>query len=74
MRRACNDDTTCPFGKCCRRASSGQVDTCTYQFRGPIPGGPRIPGGPGPVYPIPHLPGHGSHGYGPTYPKHSKVY
>ncbi|XP_062578765.1 uncharacterized protein LOC134240715 [Saccostrea cucullata] len=30
-RRACNDDTICPHvGKCCRRRSSRQIDTCTY--------------------------------------------
>lgn len=78
-RVACNHDTTCPFGgKCCKRFSSGQVDTCTYPFHiGPhhgIPGGPGIPVGHSPVYPIPHLPGHGSHGYGPSYTKQSKVY
>ncbi|XP_065937803.1 uncharacterized PE-PGRS family protein PE_PGRS36-like [Magallana gigas] len=84
-RVACNHDTTCPYGgKCCKRYSSGQVDTCTYPFNiGPyhgtpgghgIPGGPGIPGHPRQVYPIPHRPGHGSHGYEPTYHKQSKVY
>nr|XP_011425240.2 loricrin isoform X2 [Crassostrea gigas] len=84
-RVACNHDTTCPYGgKCCKRYSSGQVDTCTYPSNiGPYhgtPGGHGIPGGPGIrggrryVYPIPHLPVHGSHGYEPTYSKQSKVY
>ncbi|XP_052680787.1 loricrin-like [Crassostrea angulata] len=78
-RVACNHDTTCPYGgKCCKRYSSGQVDTCTYPFNiSPYhgtPGGYGIPGGPRHVYPIPHLPGQGSHGYEPTYHKQSKVY
>eukprot|EP00105_Crassostrea_gigas_P010082 XP_011425240.1 PREDICTED: glycine-rich cell wall structural protein 1.8-like [Crassostrea gigas] len=78
-RVACNHDTTCPYGgKCCKRYSSGQVDTCTYPFNiGPhhgTPGGYGIPGGPRHVYPIPHLPGQRSHGYEPTYHKQSKVY
>ncbi|XP_061167975.1 shematrin-like protein 2 [Saccostrea echinata] len=53
-RRACNDDTICPFfGKCCRRRSSGQIDTCTYPFFGPYQpalgglGGSYSPGGVG---------------------------
>ncbi|XP_062620263.1 WAP four-disulfide core domain protein 2-like [Saccostrea cucullata] len=30
VRKACNDDTLCPgSGKCCKRFSSGQLDTCT---------------------------------------------
>ena len=74
-RRACNNDHKCPFnGKCCRRESSGQVDTCTYPvtFGGPsqeIIGGPGTPGGPeGPVIPYPPVTGPG-----PVYPP-KKVY
>nr|XP_022295889.1 pupal cuticle protein 36-like [Crassostrea virginica] len=72
-RRACNHDHTCPY-KCCRRSSSGQVDTCTYppSFGGPypgIPGRPGNPGGPGrPVIPYPPVTGPG-----PVYPP-KKVY
>ncbi|XP_056000585.1 aspartate, glycine, lysine and serine-rich protein-like [Ostrea edulis] len=75
-RRACNDDTICPYGgKCCRREVSGQVDTCTYPFSiYPLPGNPGtpypIPGNPGTPYPIPGNPG-------TPYPgghKHKKVY
>nr|XP_022298425.1 uncharacterized protein LOC111107493 isoform X3 [Crassostrea virginica] len=75
-RRACNHDHTCPYnGKCCRRRSSGQIDTCTYPFYigGPYPGtpgGPGNPGGPGrPGIPYPPVTGPG-----PVYPPKSKVY
>nr|XP_022298429.1 heavy metal-associated isoprenylated plant protein 32-like [Crassostrea virginica]XP_022298430.1 heavy metal-associated isoprenylated plant protein 32-like [Crassostrea virginica] len=74
-RRACNDDHTCPYyGKCCRRWSSGQIDTCTYppHYGGPYPGtpgGPGNPGGPGrPGIPYPPVTGPG-----PVYPP-KKVY
>ena len=66
-RRACNHDHTCPYnGKCCRRWSSDQVDTCTY----PFPGGPDVPRIPEiPVFPYPPVTRPG-----PVYPPRGKVY
>ena len=66
-RRACNHDHTCPYnGKCCRRWSSDQIDTCTYPFLGgsDVPRIPEIP-----VYPYPPVTRHG-----PVYPPRGKVY
>ena len=65
-RRACNHDHTCLYnGKCCKRWSSDQIDTCTYppSFGGIYPGIPvrldipRIPEIPVIPYPAVTRPG-----------------